>query len=69
MEAEKYVMEIWKKKRNEEIGKKIYKAMIEIAMWIFENKDRFGIEDPFQIADVIKEALDYVINKIEREGI
>jgi len=67
-EVEKYVIEIWKKKRNEEIGRKLYKAIIEIAMWTFENKDRLGIEDPFQIGDIIKEALDYIINKIEQGG-
>ena len=62
MEAEKYVLEVWKSKRSQAVANKLKNELLNVAAWIAVNKEDLGVEDA-EIPDVMKKALEYIIEK------
>jgi hypothetical protein len=60
MEAEKYILEIQNKKRNEIIGEKIMESIKNVLLWTLENKEQLGINSTSQAIDAIGKALNYI---------
>jgi hypothetical protein len=62
MEAEKYILEVWKNKRTQAVANKLKNELLNVAAWIAGNKEQLGVEE-YEIPDVMKEALEYIIEK------
>ena len=61
-EAEKYVFEVWKNKRDQAIVNKLKDELLNVAAWIKINEKRLKIAEN-EIPDIMEKALEYIIKK------